>query len=113
MTSRAGYLVVVMAIVALVTVAPSGALTVPAGAQDAPETTAETPATLPNIIPQPNSGREPEFEGEPGTWPQYAVMGLILVGLAGIGLLVTRESRSKLAARGAQSDDQKARGSGR
>jgi hypothetical protein len=76
-----------------------------AAAQGDTPTTDAPPATLPHIIPQPNTGQAPTAQGERGTGEQYVVMGLIVAGLGGITALIARESKAKLAA-------QKERGSG-
>lgn len=75
----------------------------PAGAQAAPTTTVvplpENPTKAPSIIPMPNSGREPQVEGDPGSAAQYAVMVGIIGGLGAIGFLVARDSKKHRANR--------------
>lgn len=51
--------------------------------------------TAPTILPKPNSGEKPKFEGARGTWPQYLIFGLTMGGVAVVFLLVTRESKKK------------------
>ena len=72
-----------------------------ASAQTAPTTTIvplpDEPAQRPSIIPLPNSGREPERQGDPGSAAQYAVMGGIILGLGLIGVLVARDSKRHAA----------------
>ena len=81
-------LLVGVVIVLTTLVAPSAV-----GAQDTDE---ETPqVSIPGIIPEPNSGREPEVEGDPGTLSQYLVMVGIVAGIGLIVVLIARESRSK------------------
>jgi len=43
---------------------------------------------------KPNSGKKPESSGDRGTWPQYAVMGGVILGLVIIGLLARRQMRA-------------------
>ena len=65
--------------------------------QDPPSPTLPNPTKGPSIIPRPNSGRDPQFEGERGTASQYAVMGAVFGGIAVMLVLAIRESRRKRA----------------
>lgn len=89
--------------------AAAGRMAAPAHAGEPPEPTSAstTPTsastTLPepgrgvpgNIIPEPNTGIAPEEPGDRGGWQQWAVLGLIVAGLAVIAVVVTRESLRK------------------
>ena len=48
---------------------------------------------LNNILPRPNSGHEPTYQGDRGTGSQYAVLGAMILALGVIIALVTRQSR--------------------
>ena len=73
------------------------ALAVPgAAAQEPSEEPLTAPTiTAPTILPQPNSGEPPAFEGARGSTTQYVVLGLTVGGMATIVLLVARESKRK------------------
>ena len=66
----------------------------PAYAQG-PSTTTTTLAEVPaqDIVPQPNSGDEPHDPGDRGGTLQLAVLGLVVLGVAGVVVLVVRQSR--------------------
>ncbi len=51
-----------------------------------------------DIIPEPNSGREPEEAGDRGGGLQVLVLVLIVAGVGGIVTMVVRESRRNRAA---------------
>lgn len=86
----------------------------PAGAQeylDPPVTavTPETTSTLPsggelgNIVPKPNSGREPETPGDPGGSQQVAlffVLCFVIAAMVGVMWWRSRVARSTRAAEG-------------
>jgi hypothetical protein len=75
------------------TVALGGA---PAAAQESPTTSQGTPVDQ-DIIPEPDSGQNPSEAGDRGGALQYAVLGLIVVGIGGGAYLAVRESRRKRA----------------
>jgi hypothetical protein len=52
-------------------------------------------APAPDIIPQPNSGREPGDPGDPGGWWQEGLFLLICAALVVMAGLVWRESRKQ------------------
>jgi hypothetical protein len=82
----------VVAVVAAVVLAvglPS-AVTV-ALAQEAPSTTSG--AEVPHIIPRPNEGHEPTDAGDRGGALQLLLLGLVVVGIGGGVLHLTRVSR--------------------
>lgn len=86
----------------------TGAAT-PVGAQDTGDTAPTVESTIPAIkapsaLPKPNSGAEPQFQGDRGTATQYFVMGGIAAGLGVMFLLIRRESRRKLAKSDSQTD---------
>lgn len=100
------------------TQAADGPSTSVAGAGAAPTTTplveqrplpGETTPTEPvdkggalnNILPRPNSGHEPTYQGDRGTGSQYAVLGAMILALGVIIALVTRQSRRSKARWGA------------
>lgn len=60
-----------------------------AGAQDAPATAVPAP----NIVPAPNSGAAPSEAGDRGGALQLALLGLIVVAVAGGVVHLTRQSR--------------------
>lgn len=87
-----------------------------AGAQDQPDapTTSlvpETTSTLPtggdlgNILPRPNTGREPETPGDPGGSLQVALFFALCFTIAGMGTFVWWRSRRARATRAAQGRD--------
>ncbi|MCU1351934.1 MAG: hypothetical protein JWM05_1143, partial [Acidimicrobiales bacterium] len=53
----------------------------------------------PHIIPTPNSGHAPTGPGDRGGWEQLLTLGLIVGGLALLGLLAWRGSRHARAGR--------------
>jgi hypothetical protein len=62
-----------------------------------------TPTTQPglvggDVIPRPDSGREPAHPGDRGGWQQTLLFGLIVAAIAIGVLLVVRESRRKSSA---------------
>jgi hypothetical protein len=61
-----------------------------AAAQEPPSTTG---APAPNIIPEPNEGSEPTEAGDRGGALQLLVLGLVVVGVGGAALHLTRVSR--------------------
>lgn len=82
-------------LVALLTL---GLGSVGAAAQDSTGSQGDAPPTValpPEMVPLPNSGREPQSAGDPGGVAQYGVLVGMAVGLTLIVLLVTRESRKK------------------
>ena len=85
-------LVLAAALVVGATVPSAGAAVVVRG-QDSPS------VSVPPIIPQPNSGKEPDVQGDPGSTAQQ----LVFFGMCGavvlIGVLVVLESRRKLRRR--------------
>ena len=66
----------------------------PAFAQD-PGTTSTTlsEATVPHIIPQPNSGVEPHDAGDRGGALQLGLLAVIVLAIGGAVLFVMRQSR--------------------
>ena len=85
---------------------PPGALTALADAaadaraaqgDDAPATTAE-PVPDQDIIPRPNSGREPTEAGDRGGVLQALVLVLIVAGVGGIAAIAVRDARRHRAA---------------
>jgi hypothetical protein len=70
-------------------VGPPGAAGL-AAAQEDPSTTG---APAPNIIPEPNEGHEPTEAGDRGGALQLLVLGLVVVGIGGAVLHLTRVSR--------------------
>ena len=64
----------------------------PVAAQDDPPTSAPA-VSAPDIIPLPNSGREPIDATDRGGWGQYAVLGGIVLAVGLIAALIVRESR--------------------
>lgn len=51
---------------------------------------AEDGGAKPHIIERPNSGRAPENPGDRGGWEQLALLGLIVVAVAVIGVVAVR-----------------------
>jgi hypothetical protein len=81
--------VLALVVAAALAMGPSGAAGV-AVAQEAPSTTG---APAPNIIPEPNEGNEPTEAGDRGGALQLLVLGLVVVGVGGAALHLTRVSR--------------------
>lgn len=79
------------------TLAPGAVAT--AGAQDDTSSTTEAPEG-PAIIPQPNSGSEPEDAGDRGGSLQTLVFVAVVAGVGVMGSLIVRESRKARAERG-------------
>ncbi len=73
----------------------------------APETTSTLPSggELGNIVPKPNSGREPETPGDPGGWQQVALFFLVCFAIAAMGSFVWWRSRVARARRSAAGRD--------
>ena len=74
-----------------------GAGAAPAGAQ---EDTTTTVVEGGDIIPEPNSGQEPEDAGDRGGALQSVLFAAIVVGVAGGAFLLVRQSRRSRAQRG-------------
>jgi len=94
-------LLLAAAVVALACTLAPGAVTT-AGAQDDGSTTTSTreaPAS-PGIIPEPNSGSEPEDAGDRGGSLQSLVFVVVVAGVVVMGALIVRESRKARAERG-------------
>jgi hypothetical protein len=68
----------------------------PAAAQEPPTTSQGTPVDQ-DIIPDPDSGQNPSEAGDRGGALQYAVLGLVVVGIGGGVYLAMRESKRKRA----------------
>lgn len=99
-SSAARLLLATAALVMACTLAP-GAV-VAAGAQDEPAptpTTSEAPDS-PGIIPEPNSGSEPEDAGDRGGGLQTLVFVIVVAGVGVMGWFIVRESRRARARRG-------------
>ena len=79
---------------------PAGAaVTVAAPAAQDTGTDDPPSVTVPDIIPEPNQGRRPERDTDPGGWAQYAVFWGMLGAILVIVGLVVLESRRKLRRR--------------
>lgn len=92
-----------LATVVLVTVLALGALAgaaVPAGAQEDGGETTTTAVRGGDIIPEPNSGSEPEDAGDRGGGLQTALFIGIVGGIAVMGAVIVRQSRKARAERG-------------
>jgi hypothetical protein len=74
-----------------------GAVPAPAGAQDATTTTVVEGG---DIIPEPNSGREPEDAGDRGGALQSVLFAALVVAVAGAAFVLVRQSRRARAGRG-------------
>lgn len=83
---------------------PTSAATAPSSTAAVPGATGGTPTTiavdpmekgggLNNALPRPNSGHQPQYQGDRGTGSQYAVLGAMLLALLVILSLVIRQSR--------------------
>lgn len=74
----------------------------PALAQEDGDTERTTTSLVPtqDIIPEPNSGREPEDAGDRGGALQSVLFAAIVVGVAGGAFLLVRQSRRTRAQRG-------------
>ena len=66
-----------------------------------PDDPVDKGGSLNNILPRPNSGHAPTYQGDRGTGSQYAVLGAMLLALGVIIALVTRQSRRSKARWGA------------
>lgn len=64
------------------------------------QTTTTEPPDRPGIIPEPNSGHEPEDAGDRGGALQTVLFAAMLGGVVVIGYLVVRESRKARERRG-------------
>ena len=92
---------VVAAVLLLVAVVgPWSATASAAGVRQDAEQTTTTAPDRPGIIPEPNSGEEPEDAGDRGGALQTVLFGLMLLGVVAIGFFVYRESRKARERRG-------------
>lgn len=91
-------LATVLAVACLLVPAALSPTTAPAGAQDDTSTT-EAPES-PGIIPEPNSGSEPEDAGDRGGGLQTLVFVIVVAGVGVMGWLIVRESRKAREKRG-------------
>jgi hypothetical protein len=66
---------------------------------DDAEDEVEEPVPADDIIPEPNSGREPTEAGERGGALQALVLVAIVAGVGGVVAMIVRESRRNRAAR--------------
>lgn len=82
---------------ALALVVPAAA---PAAAGETTSTTVTTAPPAPDIIPRPNQGVAPEDPGDRGGSLQTLVFVLIIGSVAGIGVVVVRQSRRARSDRG-------------
>ena len=64
-----------------------------AGAQDGPTTLPPPELPVPHIIPEPNSGHAPDDAGDRGGALQLAVLGVVVLGLAGGVVHVVRQAK--------------------
>jgi hypothetical protein len=60
-----------------------------AGAQETPS----SGAPAPDIVPQPDSGHAPTEAGDRGGALQLLILGLVVVGIGGVVVHLTRQSR--------------------
>ena len=67
--------------------------------QDAQEQSPGAADAKPSIIPRPGEGRSPTAPNERGGAEQLALFGLVLVSMAGIGVVVVRGGKSARAGR--------------
>lgn len=67
--------------------------------EDTVTSTTELPVdeSLGRIVPRPNSGHDPIYQGDRGTGSQYAVFLGMIVAIAGIALFVVRQTRRSSA----------------
>lgn len=92
---------VVRAVAAVLLLAAVGVSTAPtATAAVRQDQTTTTAPERPGIIPEPNSGVEPEDPGDRGGALQTALFVAMILGVVGIGGLVYRESRKARERRG-------------
>lgn len=75
-----------------------GPFAAPAGAQEDTTTTAVVEDE--GIIPEPNSGREPEDAGDRGGALQSVLFAALVLGVAGAAFVLVRQSRRARAERG-------------
>ena len=65
----------------------------PAHAQDGTTSTTLVPLEEQGIVPEPNTGAEPQDAGDRGGALQLAVLGLVILGIAGAVVVVVRQSK--------------------
>lgn len=75
-------------------------------AQDATTTTVELSSeaetdSLGSSLPGINTGHKPKYQGDRGTWPQYALMAGMIVVLASFVMFFRRDMRKARAAKSA------------
>jgi len=72
------------------------------GIRQQPSTSSDAEGdVIPRIIPRPDEGSAPKNAGDRGGWEQLAVFGLMMMAMAGIGLVIFRGGRSARAGRAA------------
>lgn len=72
-------------------------------ADDPPPVPADEVGDDPHIIPRPGTGKAPERPGDRGGWGQLLVLGVVIGGVATVGLLAWRSSvRARARAAGRQ-----------
>jgi hypothetical protein len=81
----------VLVVVAIEVAGPARA--VAASPPGAPPTTAPAGASAPDIVPRPDSGREPEDVGDPGGLAQLALAAGIALALIALATLALRDAR--------------------
>ena len=90
----------VVALLALTaTAGPARAQEPPPAGATVTESTVAPPDGGVQIIPRPNSGRQPETPFDRGGWAQLALLAGILAGMGVIVALIVRESRRRRRAR--------------
>ncbi len=90
-TLGAGLVVLALAAVA----EPAAAQEPPPAGATVTERTVPPPEGGVQIIPRPNSGREPETPFDRGGWAQLALLAGILAGMGVIVAMIVRESRRR------------------
>lgn len=94
----AGLVLAAVILVGVVVVAATSA-TDPGPRRDTQGQLGEDDGAKPHIIPRPGEGEAPDDPGDRGGWEQLSLFGLLVVAIAGIGLVIFRGSRRTRAGR--------------
>jgi hypothetical protein len=92
-----------VAVVFLLAVAAAPAV----GASPQPRDTSTGPTTTFDLsqcggaIPPPNCGQKPKSPTDPGGWAQFLLLGIVMGGMAGIGIVIARSTAKNTKARNA------------
>jgi hypothetical protein len=100
---RGGLAVAAIAVFLLLAVAaaPSAGASQPTRDATTGPTTTFDLSQCGGAIPPPNCGQKPKSPTDPGGWAQFLLLGIVMGGMAGIGIVIARSTAKNTKARDA------------